>query len=194
MNIKHWSCAVLLAIAGLPATAEPARYELDPEHLTIAFLAEHIGYAKTLGWFGRASGGYVFDDATDRLSDVRVVVETASVNTGHERRDQHLRSNDFLASERFPRMTFTANGARPLGDNRYAVDGQLELRGVTRPLTLEAVVNRTAPYPIGNRAVVMGVSARGTLKRSDFGMDYGVANGLVGDTIELILELEARQQ
>ena len=90
-------------------------------------------------------------------------------------------------------MTFTATSAKALGNDRYTIDGQLELRGVTRPLTLEATLNKSAPYPIGDKAFVMGVSARGSLKRSDFGMTYAVENGLVGDTVELIIEFEARR-
>ncbi len=177
-----------------PLIAAPARYELDTEHLTVAFLAEHIGYAKTLGSFRKASGNYVFDDSIQALSELRVVVETASVDSGHERRDRHLRGADFLASAEFPRMTFTAASGRAIGNGRYLIDGQLELRGITRALTLEATVNKIAPYPIGEKDVVMGVSARGSLKRSDFGMTYGVENGLVGDTVELIIEFEARRR
>jgi polyisoprenoid-binding protein YceI len=68
------------------------------------------------------------------------------------------------------------------------------LLATTGPLTLEATLNKSAPYPIGTRAEVMGVSLRGTLERSDFGMTYGVADGLVGDAVELIIELEAQRQ
>lgn len=175
------------------AHAEPARYELDPEHLTIAFLVEHIGYAKALGKFLTASGGYVFDSATGELGDVRVVVATASVDTHHEARDRHLRSADFLASESHPEMTFTATGARRTGERTFEIAGELTLLGVSRPLVLEAVWNKSAPYPIPPRTEVMGVSARGRLERSAFGMSYGVANGLVGDTVEIIIELEARR-
>lgn len=184
--------ALLLGSGAL--SAAPARYELDPEHLTIAFLTEHIGYAKVLGSFGKATGTYTFDETTGTLSNVRIVVETASVTTGHDRRDQHLRSEDFLASSKFPRMTFTAQGARALGNGRFDVAGQLELRGVVRPLTLSATMNKSAPYPIGDKAHVMGVSARGSLRRSEFGMTYSVENGWVGDTVELIIELEARRR
>lgn len=175
------------------ARAEPARYELDPEHLTIAFLVEHIGYAKALGKFLTASGGYTFDSATGELGDVRVVVATASVDTHHEARDRHLRSPDFLASEIHPEMTFTATGAKRTGERTFEIAGELTLLGVARPLVLEAVWNKSAPYPIPPRTEVMGVSARGRLERSAFGMSYGVADGLVGDTVEIIIELEARR-
>jgi len=180
------------ALAG-GAAAEPARYELDPAHTTIAFLVEHAGYAKTLGQFLRSSGGYTYDDATGALSAVRVVVETASVDTHHEARDRHLKSGDFLDSESHRQMSFTAASARRTGESTFEVTGELTLLGTRRPLTLEAVVHKSAPYPFGDRAAVMGVSARGTLKRSDFGMTYGVADDLVGDEVEIVIEFEARR-
>lgn len=192
---KRW-LSLTLGCAGLAASvdAEPARYELDPEHLTIAFLVEHIGYARTLGQFLTASGSFTFDAASGELSAVRVVVETSSVDTHHEGRDRHLTSGDFLDSGAHPKMTFTAEGARRTGERTFVVDGALELLGATRPLTLEATVNKTAPYPIGARAEVMGVSLRGMLKRSEFGMTYGVADGLVGDEVEILVEIEARRR
>jgi polyisoprenoid-binding protein YceI len=183
----------LLLTLVAPAAAEPARYELDPAHTTIAFLVEHIGFAKTLGQFLRATGGYTFDEDTGELSDVRVVVATDSVNTHHEARDEHLTSRDFLDSGAYPEMTFTADTARRTGERAFVVTGELDLRGERAPLALEATVNKSAPYPIGDRAEVMGVSARGTLSRSAFGMTYGVADDLVGDTVEILIEFEARR-
>jgi polyisoprenoid-binding protein YceI len=184
------TCALACAAA---AHAEPARYELDPEHLTIAFLVEHIGYAKALGKFLTASGGYTFDPATGELGDLRVTVATASVDTDHEARDRHLRSQDFLASDQHREMTFTARGARRTGERTFEIEGELTLLGVSRPLVLEAVWNKSAPYPVPPRTEVMGVSARGRLARSAFGMSYGVADGLVGDDVEILIELEARR-
>ena len=187
------AAALLLGVAS-HAAAEPARYELDPAHTTVAFLVEHIGFAKTLGQFLMVSGSYTFDAETAELSDVRVVVDTASVDTHHEARDQHVRSGDFLDAEEHPTMTFTADGARQTGERTFVVTGELTLLGTTRPLTLEATVNKRAPYPIGDRAEVMGVSARGALKRSEFGMTYGVADNLVGDDVEIVIEFEARRR
>jgi polyisoprenoid-binding protein YceI len=187
------AAVLALSAIGGRAAAEPARYELDPEHLTIAFLVEHIGYAKVLGQFLIASGSYTFDEATGTLSGVRVVVETESVATHHEARDKHLKSRDFLDSGANPTMTFTALGARRTGERMFTVTGELELNGTRRPLVLEATWNKTAPYPIGARAEVMGVSLRGTLQRSEFGMTYGVADNLVGDEVEMLIELEARR-
>jgi polyisoprenoid-binding protein YceI len=192
MRFASLGLSIAVVVAGA-AAAEPARYELDPAHTTIAFLVEHAGYAKTLGQFELAAGSFTFDDATGALSDVRVVVETASVDTHHEARDRHLESGDFLDSERHPEMTFTAASARRTADDTFVVTGELALLGKRRPLTLEATVNKAAPYPFGDRADVMGVSARGMLKRSEFGMTYGVAEDLVGDDVEILIEFEARR-
>ncbi len=187
------SCTVLLLSAAV-VRAEPAEYRLDPEHVTVAFMVDHIGYAKVLGQFLDVEASYVFDEAEGELSDVRVVVRTESVQSHHEARDEHLRSDDFLDSRRHPEMTFTAATARRVAERTFELTGDLELLGVSRPLTLTASWNKSAAYPIGRNAYVMGVSARGTLRRSDFGMSYAIDNGWVGDEVEIIIEFEARRQ
>jgi len=183
-------------IAAAPAHAADARYEIDPDHLTIAFLVRHLGYADTLGSFRKASGSYTFDEATRKLGNVQVVVETSSVFTGHDKRDGHLRGPDFLDASRTPRMTFTASSATWTDDRTFRVDGELELLGKRRPLQLTGTVNKSGVYPIGNdpKPYVMGVSLRGKVKRSEWGMNYGVANGWVGDDVDLIIEFEARRK
>jgi polyisoprenoid-binding protein YceI len=197
--MQHSARSLLIALtaAGLlagAAAAEPARYELDPAHTTVAFLVEHVGYAKTLGQFLRVSGGFSFDGELGSLSALRVVVDTSSVDTHHEARDRHLRSGDFLDTAAHPEMVFTADGVQRTGEDTFTVNGQLGLRGISRPLSLLATLNKNAPYPIGDRAEVLGISARGTLKRSEFGMTYGVADNLVGDEVEIIIEIEARRR
>lgn len=184
-----------LPIAAGPARATPETYALDPDHLAVAFLVSHIGFANTLGMFRDASGSFVFDDEAGTLSDLRVTVQTASVDTGHAERDGHLRSGDFLDSSTHPTMTFTLREALPTGERTGQVIGDLTLRGVTRPITLDVTLNKIGRYPFGAAPPeVVGVSVRGSLNRSDWGMTYGVADGLVGDTVEIIIEAEAQQQ
>ena len=176
------------------AHAQAARYELDPDHTTVAFLVDHIGYAKVLGMFRSARGSYRFDEATATLSEVRIEVETASVYTNQPKRDEHLRGPDFLNSGEFPRMVFTAISAKRTGDKTFDISGQLELLGKSQPLTLQATWNKSAESPLGGllrKPYVMGVSARGSFKRSAYGMTYAVANGWVGDEVPLIIEFEA---
>jgi polyisoprenoid-binding protein YceI len=176
------------------AHAQAARYELDPDHTTVAFLVDHIGYAKILGLFRSARGSYRFDEATATLSEVRVEVETASVFSNQRKRDDHLKGPDFLNSGEFPKMVFTASSAKRTGDKTFDISGQLELLGKSQPLTLQATWNKSAESPLGGplgKPYVMGVSARGSFKRSTYGMNYAVANGWVGDEVPLIIEFEA---
>ena len=193
------AAALLLILVSAPALAEPERYEIDPEHFSVGFLVDHIGYGKVLGMFRKAGGSYSFDEATGALGELRVSIDTASVFSNHKKRDDHLRSADFLNSNEFPEMVFTAAGATRRGERDYVIEGQLELLGRTRPVTLEATWNKSAEYPIGGgvfggKPYVMGVSARGSFKRSEFGMSYAVDNGWVGDDVHLIIEFEARRQ
>lgn len=184
----------LALLPAAPAAAQPARYELDPDHLTVAFLVDHIGYAKTLGMFRTARGSYSFDESAARLSAVRIEVDTRSVFTNQRQRDEHLKGPDFLNSSEFPTLVFTADTARRTGERTFEIAGQLQLLGKTQPLTLQATWNKSAESPIGpvgRRPYVMGVSARGSFKRSAFGMNYAVANGWVGDEVALIIEFEA---
>ncbi|NDZ12343.1 hypothetical protein C7T35_07465 [Variovorax sp. WS11] len=187
-------CATfLLALATVSARAEPARYELDPEHLTAAFLVDHIGYAKVLGMFRAARGSYSFDEATAALSQVRIEIDTQSVFSNYAKRDQHLKSADFLNSAEFPRMVFTAADAKRTGERTFEIAGHLELLGRSQPLTLSATWNKSGTSPI-DKNYIMGVSARGSFKRSAYGMRYGVDNGWVGDKVALIIEFEARRK
>lgn len=181
------------------ATAAPESYKLDVEHLSIGFLVDHIGYAKTLGMFREATGSYTYDPETRRLADVNINIVTDSVFTNHRKRDEHLRSADFLNSREFPAMVFRAAEATVGEDGKVTIDGELELMGQTNPVTLQATLNKTAHYEIGSgppesRPWTMGVSASGSFKRSAYGMNYAVSNGWVGDDIELIIEFEAQRQ
>ena len=182
-----------LVIIGLSARAEPQQYEIDPEHLALGFLVEHLGYAKVLGSFQEASGSYQFDEDTGQLSDVLIVVDTASIFTNHRRRDTHLRSADFLNVRQFPSMTFSGATARPIDEMTFEVEGELELLGLIRPLNLTVSWNKSGTYPFGDEQYVMGISARGSFQRSSYDMNYGVENGWVGDTVEIIIEFEARR-
>ena len=184
-------------LAAAPAQAQTARYEIDPDHLTVAFLVDHVGYAKVLGMFRAARGSYRFDEARAELSDLRIEVETASVFSNQRKRDDHLKGPDFLNSAEFPRMVFTAAAARRTGERSFEIAGQLEMLGKTQPLTLQATWNKSAESPLGGlfrKPYVMGVSARGSFKRRAYGMNYALADGWVGDEVALIVELEAVRQ
>lgn len=188
--------AILAGAALQPpaARAAPARYALDPNHMSIGFLISHVGFEKVLGMFREAQGTFVFDEQKPAVGDIDVTIRTASVFTNHDERDEHLRKPDFLWAEKYPEITFRGTSAEQTGPRTGKVRGDLTIRGVTRPVVLDVVWNKSGQYPFGDMHYAAGISARATIKRSDFGMTYAVDSGLVGDEVEIILEFEAIRQ
>ncbi|MEL6476734.1 MAG: YceI family protein [Pseudomonadota bacterium] len=190
LTFRHALAGLGLSLVAGAALAAPAKYEIDPSHTTLGFWVSHIGYAKTWGQFTEVSGSFVYDDETQTLTDLSVTVPTASVNTHHEARDGHVKNADFLDVGAHPQMTFTATGGEVTGDNTGKVTGDLTLLGITKPVTLDVTLNKVGPYPFGHKKETMGISARGTVKRSEFGMTYALG-GIVGDEVEIVVEMEA---
>lgn len=182
--------AALLSTAPLSASAEMARYDIDASHTVVAFLVGHVGYSSVLGRFSDVSGYFMYDPETQELGDVSVSVGLASIESDNDARDNHVQSGDFLDVENNPQMVFTANGGEAASETEGTVTGTLSLRGQESPLTLNVRLNKLAEYPFGHKKETVGISARGSVLRSDFGMDYGVANGLVGDEVSIIIETE----
>lgn len=180
------------AVAAAPAVAEPVRYEIDPGHFSMVFSADHVGYGSVWGMFLEGSGSFVFDEEARTLSDLRVEIRTDSVFTNHEGRDGHLRSDAFLDAEAHPVATFAMTDYAATSETEGTVTGDLSLRGVTKPVTLDVTLNKIGPYPFGSN-YVLGVTATSTVKRSDFGSTYA-QGGVVGDDIPLVFELEAIRQ
>lgn len=189
-----FGAAVIMAAATSGTVrAEAYCYTLDPEHLLVGFLVDHVGFAKTFGQFDKVTGSFCFDEQSRALSDVRITMEAASVNTHHSARDRHLRSKDFLNADKFPQITFAGTASNPTGERKGTVTGDLTLLGRTMPLTLDVVWNKSGAYPFGEKHYAIGISARGSLKRSAYGMTYGVAEKLVGDDVEILIEFEGKR-
>lgn len=179
--------AFALALGTLPAKAAD-KMEIDPAHTNIAFMIDHLGYSMMLGRFADFDIALAFDQNQVGNSTLAVSVKTESLTTFHAKRDEHLRSPDFFNTAEFPEMTFTSTAIEQTGDNTGKVTGDLTLLGVTKPVTLDVTFNKAAPHPF-NKKMTVGFSARGMLKRSDFGMAYGLP--AIGDDVELIIEAEA---
>jgi len=175
------------------ASAEPARYTIDPEHFSIVFNAQHIGYGAVWGMFLKGSGSFVFDETARTVEDLTVEIETGSVFSNSDARDQHLRSAEFLSAEAHPVATFTMTGAVADSETAGTVTGDLTVRGETHPVTLDVTLNKVGPYPWGPNHVV-GITATTTIARSAWGMTYALDGDLVADEIPLVIELEAIRQ
>lgn len=189
--------ALVLGVATRPVEAQTAEFTIDPDHFSIGFLVDHIGYAKVLGMFREASGSFTFDEKALALSNVKIAIKSASVFSNQKERDEHLRSPDFLNAREFPEMTFVGKTAERTGERTGRIAGELTLLGKTQPITLDLRLNKAAVYPIATGGLfsrpnyVVGVSARGAFKRSAFGMSYGLDQGWVGDEVEFFIEFEA---
>lgn len=180
--------AVGVVLSVSVAQAAPQAYSLDPSHSTVAFVLDHMGYAKMLGRFNSVAGDIQFDKDAVEKSSVKVTIDAASVDTNHAKRDEHLRSPDFFNAKEFPKLTFISTVIEKTGDKSGRMTGTLTLLGVSKPVVLDVTFNKDANSPVSKKDTV-GFSARGTLKRSDFGMKYGVP--AIGDDVTLMIEVEA---
>jgi polyisoprenoid-binding protein YceI len=186
---------ILLILLPLTVWASEEEYIIDKSHFSIGFLVEHVGYAKTLGMFRDIDGSYIHDVKNKKINDINIVINTDSVFTNDEKRDEHLRSPDFLHVDKYPEMVFKATDIK-INNNESIINGNLTLLGITKPLVLTGKINKIGKYPFGGiiKPYVMGISAKGTIKRSDHAMMYAIKDNLVGDEIDLIIEFEARRQ
>ena len=186
---------ILLILLPLTVWSSEEEYIIDKSHFSIGFLVEHVGYARTLGMFRDIDGSYIHDVKNKKINDINIIINTDSVFTNDEKRDEHLKSPDFLHVDKYPEMVFKATDIK-INNNETIINGNLTLLGITKPLVLTGKINKIGKYPFGGiiKPYVMGISAKGTIKRSDHAMMYAIKDNLVGDEIELIIEFEARRQ
>ena len=175
-----------------PATGT---YGIDASHTHVGFKVRHLMVSKVRGRFADFEGTVTV--APDPLeSAVEVTVQLASIDTRDAGRDEHLRGADFFDVAQHPTMTFRSTGVRPVGTNRYAVDGELSLRDVTKPVTLDVTYDGTARDPWGGERA--GFSATAEIDREDFGLTWNQAletgGVLVGKKIEIDIEAEIVRQ
>ncbi len=167
------------------------KYQLDPDHTVIGFVARHM-LTKVRGSFTEFDGTI---EVAERPEDstVNVEVKTASVQTNTQQRDDHLRSADFFDSENYPVMTFRSTGWRHAGGRKFELDGELTIRDVTRPITLEGEFHGWGKDPFENTKIF--AEARTTLDREDWDLTWNVAvetgGFLVSKKIDVVIDVEA---
>jgi len=167
----------------------------DSAHTTIGFSVKHLGISNVHGTFDEFEGTLTLD--SDDLSAAKVVgvVKAASVNTGEQQRDDHLRSADFFDVEQYPELRFESTSIEA-DDEELTITGNLTIHGVTNPITLRGEITGTENDPWGNERV--GLEITGSLSRGDYGMKFnqalGSGNVLVGDKVKLVLDISAVRQ
>ncbi|SMF22025.1 Polyisoprenoid-binding protein YceI [Azospirillum oryzae] len=172
----------------VPAFAAPVSYKIDPAHTAVVFIVNHVGFSNVIGRFDTVGGDVTFDKDAVEKSVVNVTIDTTSVDTNHAKRDEHLRSPDFFNAKEFPKMTFKSTKIEKTGDKTGKLHGDLTMLGVTKPVVLDVTFNKDGVSP-ASKMETAGFSARGTVKRTEFGMKYGAP--AIGDDIQLLIEVEA---
>ena len=171
-------------------------WNIDPSHSAIAFAIRHMVVSKTRGRFTKWSGELQFDADQPRASSVQVTIDPASIDTADAQRDAHLRSADFLDVEKFPTASFRSTKVEEVESGVYRVIGDLTVHGVTKPVVLEVTYEGTGKDPWGGERA--GFSGSTSIDRKDFGLRWNQAletgGVLVGDKVELMLEIEAVKQ
>lgn len=168
-------------------------WKADPYHSRLGFTVTHLGIADVPGHFGTydvtiTASKKDFSDAV-----VELTAQTASINTRVEPRDKHLKSADFFDVEKFPDMKFKSASIEKVGENKYKLFGDLTLRGVTKPVTVDLLYRGTTANPNANGAPVAGIQITGTINRSDFGIGKDFPAPMISDEVVIKADGEFSQ-
>jgi polyisoprenoid-binding protein YceI len=173
--------------AALPAVAATEHYTLDPEHTYPSFEAPHIeGISIWRGKFDKTTGSVTLDRQA-KTATIDVTVDAASIDTGHQALNEHMRSVDFFDVAKYPTLTFKSDTVKFSGDTPVEIDGTLTMHGVSKPVKLKVNSFKCITHPMLKREVC-GADAAGEINRSDFGLNYGVQ--MTGGWVRFAIQVE----
>lgn len=180
--------AAALALASTVAIAAPVTYKIDPNHTDVVARWSHFGFSHPIANFLQADGTLVYDAAKPTASRVEVTLPLAGLDAQVPDLTEHLRSPDFFDAAQFPNATFKSTSVKAAGKGKLIVIGDLTIKGVTKPVTLNVTFNKAGVHPLGKREAI-GFDATATVKRSEFGLGAYVPN--VSDEVTLTITTEA---
>lgn len=181
--------ALLSAPTVMTAAAEEV-YTVDTDHTYIWFRIKHLGIGYSYGRFSNPTGRFTFDDATASNGSIDIQVDAAGVDTDVQKRDNHLKSPDFLNVEKYPVISFKSTSFKKVAENTYSVTGEITLLGQTRPIEIKALQTGAGKDPWGKHR--RAFETKFTIKRSEFGMDFLMS--VAGDEVELTVSVEGIKQ
>ena len=194
-RLPLWT-ALMLVVSATVAAAEPRPFRIDPNHSLVGFNIRHF-FSRVPGRFKEFSGAIQLDEKNLAASSVEVTIQTASINTENERRDGDLRSQNFFHADSFPSITFKSTKIVPGPDKTFLIYGDLNMRGVTRPVTLEATQTGMGEISMGGRPprTMAGFEAKTSIDRKDFGIVWNQAldkgGTMLGDDVAITLVIES---
>jgi polyisoprenoid-binding protein YceI len=169
------------------------KWKFDTVHSSVSFSVRHLMISKVHGSFKTWSGSLETDDANPANSKVQVSIDAASIDTKEPQRDDHLRSADFLDAANHPKVTFESTGVQKVNDEHFKVSGNLTIRGVSKPVTLDTEYFGRQKDPWGGERA--GFSAKTSVERKDFGLVFNIAldggGFVIGDKVEITLDVQA---
>ena len=188
----RWQAGILFGAALLSGSpAQAATYVLDTDHSAVSFKIRHL-FSYVQGAFDKFEGTFEYEPGKPETWKAQAVIQAASINTRVEKRDNHLRSKDFLETDTYPTLTFTSTKVTDVKPEGAKLYGLLKIRGVEKPVVLNLQIHGAGKDPWGN--LRSGFTATTTLHRKDFGLTWNktVETGqlLVGDEVEITLEVE----
>ena len=183
---------VFILMLIVPSSALAAIYRLDNDHTSITFSVKHLNIFTVKGTFSYFDGSFDFDEKDCVIKSAKIDILTETVDTGIAKRDDFLRSPDFLDIKKYPSITFKLKSSRSLGNNQIHAVGDITIRGITKEIALDGEFLGTVIDNVGNERA--GVTAHGTLKRGDFGITWNqpLPGGgfMVGEDVGISLEIE----
>ncbi|MBD8897371.1 YceI family protein [Rhodanobacter sp. DHG33] len=187
--MRMFRCLLIAGLLGAAATvqASPVTYKLDPGHTMVLFSWNHFGYSNPTANLGLGEGTLVFDEKDPAKSSVDVTLPLSNLDTHVSALDKHLKEADFFNADKYPTVTFKSTSVVPVDGSHFKVTGNLTVHGVTKPVTLDATLNKVGPHPM-MKVQAIGFDATATLKRSDFGM--GAYVPMVSDEIKVRITTE----
>lgn len=174
------------------AAVKAGGFTIDPTHSAVVYKITHMGVSNHWGRFDDVGGTFSFDPKSPQSASFDVTIKSESIDSGDKKRDGHLRTPDFFNAKEYPTIEFKSTGVGAGADGVFELKGDLTLLGKTKPVTarLTHVGEKEIPK-MGHRS---GVEATFTIKRSDFGMNYMVENGGLGDDVQIVVALEGVQK
>ena len=188
MNFKSLALGLAVASIATISVAKPVDYTIDPTHTATVFTWNHFGFSTPSANFSDIQGIISVDNAKPVNSAVNVTIPLSSLNTNVKALDEHLKNADFFDAEKYPNITFKSTKVQAVGNNKYKITGNLTVKNVTKPVVLDAVLNKQGVHPM-TKAESIGFNATTSFDRSAFGVGAYVPN--VGDKITVNITTEA---
>lgn len=188
MNFKALTIGLAVASAATFTLAKPVAYQIDPTHTATVFNWSHFGFSTPSANFSDIQGVINVDNAKPSNSSVNVTIPLSSLNTNVKALDDHLQTADFFDSAKYPNITFKSTKVQAISKTKYKITGNLTIKNVTKPVVLDAVLNKQGVHPM-TKAETIGFNATTSFDRSAFGVGAYVPN--VGDKITVNITTEA---